>query len=58
MLDLAAGFLACEDKLPKGNRVGICTASGGAGMWMADACAAAGLEVPVLDDETRATLRR
>ncbi len=56
MLDLAAGFLACKDRLPKGNRVGICTASGGAGIWMADACAAAGLDVPVLDDETRATL--
>jgi acetate---CoA ligase (ADP-forming) len=57
MLDLAAGFLACKDRLPKGNRVGICTASGGAGIWMADACAATGLDVPVLDDETRATLR-
>ena len=29
---------------------------GGAGVWMADACAAAGLEVPVLDDATRATI--
>ena len=56
MLDLAAGFLACGDRLPKGNRVGICTASGGAGVWMADACAAAGLEVPLLDKETRAGL--
>jgi acetate---CoA ligase (ADP-forming) len=56
MLDLAAGFLACKERLPKGRRVGICTASGGAGIWMADACAAAGLEVPVLDDATRATL--
>ena len=26
------------------------------GVWMADACAAAGLEVPVLDDATRATI--
>ena len=56
MLDYAAGFLACGDRLPKGNRVGICTASGGAGIWMADACAAAGLDVPVLDDATRAAL--
>ena len=56
MLDLAAGFLACGDRLPKGNRIGICTASGGAGVWMADACAAAGLEVPLLDKETRAAL--
>jgi len=53
MLDLAAGFLACGDRLPAGNRVAICTSSGGAGVWMTDACAAVGLDVPVLDDETR-----
>ncbi len=56
MLDIASGFLACGDRMPLGNRVGICTSSGGAGVWMADSCAAAGLEVPVLDDETRATI--
>jgi len=56
MLDLAVGFLACGDRLPAGPRMGICTASGGAGVWMADACAAAGLDVPVLDDATRAAL--
>jgi acyl-CoA synthetase (NDP forming) len=56
MLDFASGFLACGSRLPKGNRVGICTASGGAGVWMADACAAAGLDVPMLDDATRAAL--
>ena len=56
MLDMAVAFLACGDRLPAGKRVGICTASGGAGVWMADACAAAGLEVPVLDDETRKEL--
>jgi len=53
MIDMAAGFLACGDKLPAGKRIGICTSSGGAGVWMADACAAAGLEIPVLDDATR-----
>ena len=53
MIDLAVGFLACGDKLPAGKRIGICTSSGGAGVWMADACAAAGLEVPVLDEATR-----
>jgi acyl-CoA synthetase (NDP forming) len=53
MLDLASGFLACGDRLPAGIRTAVCTSSGGAGVWMADACAAAGLEVPVLDDETR-----
>jgi acetate---CoA ligase (ADP-forming) len=56
MLDFAVGFLACGDKLPAGRRIGVCTASGGAGVWMADACAAAGLDVPVLDDETRRKL--
>jgi len=53
MLDLAAGFLACGDRLPAGVRTGVCTSSGGAGVWMADACVAAGLEVPILDDATR-----
>ena len=43
MIDLAVGFLACGDSLPIGNRAGICTSSGGAGVWMADACAMAGL---------------
>jgi acetate---CoA ligase (ADP-forming) len=56
MLDLAVGFLACGDRMPAGRRVGICTASGGAGIWMADACAAAGLEVPILDAATRKAL--
>ena len=53
MLDLATGFLACGDRLPDGKRVAVCTASGGGGVWMADACAAQGLEIPVLDDTTR-----
>ncbi|MGB7259956.1 MAG: acetate--CoA ligase family protein, partial [Pseudolabrys sp.] len=53
MLDFAAGFLACGHQLPAGKRVAVCTSSGGAGVWMADACAAAGLELPVLDDATR-----
>ncbi len=53
MIDIAAGFLACGDRLPAGKRIAICTSSGGAGVWMADACAAAGLDVPVLDDATR-----
>jgi len=56
MLDLAVGFLACGDRLPAGNRMGIVTASGGGGIWTADACAAEGLEVPVLDAATRRAL--
>jgi len=39
-----------------GRRVGIATASGGAGGWMADACAAAGLQVPELEREARARI--
>ena len=53
MVDMAAGFLAWGQRLPQGRRVAICTGSGGGGGWMADACAAAGLEVPELDAETR-----
>jgi acetate---CoA ligase (ADP-forming) len=56
MLDLAVGFLACGDRMPAGRRIGICTASGGAGVWMADACAAAELAVPVLDEATRRSI--
>jgi acetate---CoA ligase (ADP-forming) len=56
MIDLATGFLACGNKLPTGKRMGICTSSGGAGVWMTDACVRAGLEVPELDAETRAKI--
>jgi len=56
MIDTAVGFLACAGKLPAGKRAGICTSSGGAGVWMADACVNAGLEVPELDKETRAEI--
>jgi acetate---CoA ligase (ADP-forming) len=56
MLDLAAGFLACGARLPAGKRVAICTSSGGGGGWLADAAAAAGLEVPELDTATRAAV--
>ena len=53
MVDIAACFSAYGERLPAGKRVGIVTASGGAGGWIADACTAAGLEVPELDAETR-----
>jgi acyl-CoA synthetase (NDP forming) len=53
MVDIAAGFAAWGSRLPQGRRVGICTASGGGGGWMADACTAAGLDVPTLDAATR-----
>jgi acyl-CoA synthetase (NDP forming) len=44
MLDLAAYFSTAS--LPSGNRVAVLTASGGAGAWLADACAVRGLELP------------
>jgi acyl-CoA synthetase (NDP forming) len=56
MIDLAVGFLACGGKLPAGKRMAICTSSGGAGVWMADACVRAGLDVPELDVPTRAAI--
>jgi acyl-CoA synthetase (NDP forming) len=56
MIDLTVGFLACGYKLPAGRRMGICTSSGGAGVWMADACVRAALEVPELDPATRAAI--
>ena len=56
MVDLAQGFCAWKGRLPAGRRVGIFTASGGGGGWMADACAEVGLEVPELDAATRAAI--
>ena len=56
MVDIANGFLTNAHRLPKGRRIGICTGSGGAGAWMADACMAEGLEVPELDARARAEI--
>ena len=53
MVDIASGFIYFGNRLPEGNRVGIFTASGGGGGWMADSCGAHGLEVPILDPKTR-----
>ena len=53
MVDIAAGFVYFGDRPPAGKRVGIFTASGGGGGWMADSCASSGLEVPILDATTR-----
>ena len=39
-----------------GRRVGIMTTSGGAGVWLADACVTAGYTVPTLSQETTAAL--
>ena len=55
-VDLAAGFAACRHRLPQGRRIGIATATGGGGGWLADSCIAQGLTVPPLDAATRARL--
>ena len=56
IVDIAAGFVYFGDCPPSGKRVGIFTASGGGGGWMADSCASNGLEVPILDNTTRANI--
>lgn len=47
-----------KDRPAAGSRVGILTTSGGAGVWLADACVRAGLEVPLLTEATQAALAR
>jgi acyl-CoA synthetase (NDP forming) len=42
---------------PAGPNVGVVTTSGGAGVWLADACDVVGLEVPELDAALQAELR-
>src|SRR5262249_52500922 len=54
LLDLSA--LLSSQPLPLGNRVAIVTNAGGLGILCADACAAAGLELATLGEETVATL--
>ncbi len=55
LVDAAA--LLSSQPLPRGRRVGVLTNAGGLGILCADACAAAGLELPELSDETRAALQ-
>lgn len=52
-----ARFFGCSRRT-KGNRVGILSTSGGAGIIAADCCDAAGLSVPVLDAELRGKVER
>jgi acetate---CoA ligase (ADP-forming) len=51
MVDTAAAFAFCPP--PRGRRVALLSASGGGAAWMADMCAAHGLELPELDAATR-----
>ncbi len=55
LVDAAA--LLSSQPLPRGRRVGVLTNAGGLGILCADACAAVGLELPELSDETRGTLQ-
>ena len=55
LLDVAS--LLASQPLPQGPRVGIVTNAGGPGIMCADACEAAGLQVPELPDSVRESLR-
>jgi acetyl coenzyme A synthetase (ADP forming)-like protein len=55
LIDAAALFSG--QPLPAGNRVAVLTNAGGLGILCADACDAAGLELPSLAPETEAALR-
>jgi acetyl coenzyme A synthetase (ADP forming)-like protein len=54
LVDVAT--LLSSQPLPRGRRVAVLTNAGGLGILCADACDAAGLELPELTDETRAAL--
>jgi acyl-CoA synthetase (NDP forming) len=56
MVDIASAFINMGKRLPAGKRVAIASSSGGGGAWVADACALAGLEMPLLDDAIRAKI--
>ncbi|HEX6699772.1 MAG TPA: acetate--CoA ligase family protein [Gaiellaceae bacterium] len=55
LVDVAA--LLSTQPLPAGRRAAVVTNAGGLGILCADACEAAGLELPELSSETRAKLR-
>jgi acetyl coenzyme A synthetase (ADP forming)-like protein len=56
LLDVAS--LLASQPLPRGRRVGLLTNAGGLGILAADACEAAGLQLPPLAEETQAALSR
>lgn len=55
LVDAAKAFHA--QRLPKGNRTGVITLSGGAGVLLADRCVERGLTLPQLAPQTGARLR-
>src|SRR5207237_5750587 len=52
-----AAYAASVAGLPGGNRIGMLTVSGGAGVLMADAAAAGGLEAPELPQPAQEKIR-
>ena len=54
-LTIAAVFVS--NPLPKGDRVAVVTASGGAGIWGADSVALRGLQVPELSEPIQAEIK-
>jgi acetyl coenzyme A synthetase (ADP forming)-like protein len=54
LVDLAV--VLSTQPTPRGNRVALLTNAGGLGILAADACEAAGLEIPTLSEATRAAL--
>ncbi len=54
---LDAAVLVSTQPVPRGNRVAVLTNAGGLGILCADACEAAGLELPALAEETVERLR-
>ncbi|HEY7121478.1 MAG TPA: GNAT family N-acetyltransferase [Solirubrobacterales bacterium] len=55
LLDVSS--MLANQPLPEGPRVGIVTNAGGPGIMCADACEAAGLQVPELPEQVRGSLR-
>lgn len=55
LVDVAKGFL--HRRPPKGNRVGVISISGGAGVLLADRCEELGLALPSLSESSLAELR-
>lgn len=54
VVDILLALTRCRPMA--GRRIGIVTTSGGAGIWLADACVDAGLTVPVLSDRLQSEL--
>lgn len=52
-----AALALSRSPLPAGPRVGVLTLSGGAGVWLADAFLAEGLQLPLLDAELQSRIR-